>query len=540
VLDVFTGADNLNPVFDRQGNILFLSDRDGFRNLYRFEKASGKVFQLTDFLTGISGITPYAPALTASVKENLDRVIFTHYFKGGYNLYRAKTADLLNREVPADSINLAPATLMKLNRRSTDIVEANLSKLNALPDVPDSSLTAAAYRPKFKLDFITGGGGVGVGTGGYYGGGATTGVAGSVDMLFGDVTGDNQVYSSVFLNGEIYDAGAAFTYLNRKKRIGWGVGLSHLPYSSGRFGYAGIDTLEFDNDVKVPAAHYVRDIIRTFENKVSAFAQYPFSKTLRLEAGASFAFYNNRVDRFDQYYDRYGRLIYQERKKVNPEDVGLNLFKGSLGAANVALVGDNSYFGIASPTKGYRYRPSAERYFGDFSLYNLTADVRGYQYLKPVTLAFRAMHYGRYGKDANSFFSQFLGYPWFVRGYDFATASELLPLNNRSVDELFGSKILVSNFEVRLPFTGPEQLAAVKSKFFFTELALFVDGGLAWDTFDKTPDGALRSFNFKPLMSAGASLRFNLFGALILEPYYAFPLVKESRGTFGLNIVPGW
>jgi hypothetical protein len=44
----------------------------------------------------------------------------------------------------------------------------------------------------------------------------------------------------------------------------------------------------------------------------------------------------------------------------------------------------------------------------------------------------------------------------------------------------------------------------------------------------------------KPVFTAGASLRINLFGALIVEPYYAFPLVKGTRGVFGLNLLPGW
>ena len=44
----------------------------------------------------------------------------------------------------------------------------------------------------------------------------------------------------------------------------------------------------------------------------------------------------------------------------------------------------------------------------------------------------------------------------------------------------------------------------------------------------------------QPVFSAGASLRINLFGALILEPYYAIPLQKNAKGSFGLNLIPGW
>jgi len=35
-------------------------------------------------------------------------------------------------------------------------------------------------------------------------------------------------------------------------------------------------------------------------------------------------------------------------------------------------------------------------------------------------------------------------------------------------------------------------------------------------------------------------LRVNLFGALILEPYFARTLLKGGHFRFGLNIIPGW
>ncbi len=538
-LPIFIGADNLNPVFDNKGDILFLSDRDGFRNLYRYETATGKVFQQTKLLTGITGITPYAPAISASVKGRRDRVLYTHYSGGRYNIYRAKSEQFLNLEVPADSVDLTAATLPKVDPEATDIISINLPKLDKLKTLPAKEMTALNYRPKFKLDYVGGSGGVGVSTGSVYGG-STTGLAGGVDLLFGDILGDQQLFTSIFLNGEIYDFGGSVAYINRKKRFNWGVGLSHLPYSSGRFGYAGLSPLPGSNDTDIVFDHYILDRIRTFEEKLSVFAQYPFSKTTRLEGGVSFALYSNRVDRFDQYYDLFGRLIFQDRNKVNAEDVGLNLFNGKLASANVALVGDNSYFGIASPVKGYRYRIGVERYVGDFDFLNVTADVRKYVHLKPVTLAARVMHIGRYGNDANSFTDIFLGYPWYMRGYNFNTANAILQQNKRSIDELFGSKALLTNFEVRLPFTGPERLSAIKSRSFFSELTLFVDGGLAWDTFDAKGDPTLREFDFKPLFSAGASLRVNVFGAMILEPYYAWPLLSETKGVFGLNIVPGW
>jgi len=43
-------------------------------------------------------------------------------------------------------------------------------------------------------------------------------------------------------------------------------------------------------------------------------------------------------------------------------------------------------------------------------------------------------------------------------------------------------------------------------------------------------------------MSVGVSLRVNVFGAFVLEPYYAFPFQRKdvSGGVFGLTFAPGW
>jgi WD40 repeat protein len=552
-LGFFYGADNLNPVFDANGNILFLSDRDGYRNMYRYEPATGKIFQMTDFFTGISGITPYTPAISASVKEERDRIFFTHYFNGTHNIYKARSEDFINREVSdfqvkdntaneqvsADSVNMAPATLPKINRMATDLVDVNLPKLTKLPDIPLEAVKKVPYSPKFKLDYIAGGGGVGIGSGQMFGG-TTTGASGGVDMIFGDILGNHQLYSSVFLNGEIYDFGASVAYLNLKKRFNWGVGISHLPMQSGRFSPFYLDTLTFNDGTQAEVWHSTTDIARIFEEKVNVFAQYPFSKVLRLEGGASFAYYSNRLDRYDQYYSLGGSFIGQDRRKIDPEEAGWNLFKGALGSVNAGFIGDNSFFGIASPSKGYRFRLSGERYFGDYNFYNVVADARRYLFAKPFTFAARVMHYGRYGEDATTFYPIFLGFPWYMRGYEFGNSTEILRQNGRSLDELFGSKIALANLEIRVPFTGPEQLALIKSKFLFTELSVFTDAGLAWDTFKKPADGDQRQFDFSPLYSAGVSLRINFFGALVLEPYYAWPLLKETRGVFGLNIVPGW
>ncbi|MCR9290726.1 MAG: hypothetical protein NXI23_25415 [Bacteroidetes bacterium] len=535
-LDIFYSADNLNPIFNNENNIIFLSNRDGFRNLYKYETTSGKVFQLTDFMTGVSGITHYAPAISTSTKAKRNRMLFTHYFENGYNIYRAKPEDFLNKEVSPNSIDFTAATLPKVNKNANSLVDNNLNAINQnYQSLAKTETKSVNYQPKFKLDYIGGGAGVGVGVSQNFG--TQSGLQGGIDLLFGDMLGQHQIYSSIFLNGEIQDFGGTVNYLNKKGRVYWGVGLSHTPLRRDYFGQELIN-YQLDNGETITAIHEQYTTLRTFREQLSVLAQLPISKTLRLEGGLSLSSYANQVILTDLYYEaNTGIFLERNREKLKPEELGLNLFKGRLASTNIALVGDNSYFGIASPLAGHRYRLDIGRTFGDFNYFDLTADFRKYIYTKPVSFAFRAMHTGRYGKDANSdaLFTNYIGYPWYVRGYEFGSIQD-----GNLFQQLQGSKILVSNFEIRLPFTGPERLSMIKSKVFFSELALFADAGMAWSSFDEFKNDNL--LQPEPLLSVGASLRVNVFGAFILEPYYAFPLHEGAQkgGVFGLNIVPGW
>ena len=407
-----------------------------------------------------------------------------------------------------------------------------MNEIDEREDVPTSNFSTKEYRPKFQLDYIGGGAGVGVGN---TFGQTTTGMAGGVDALFSDILGNNTLYGGLSLNGEIYDFGGTLAYINKKNRIYWGGSISHRPFRTGSIAYGGIDTLNIGGGQGILAENIKLNLLRIFEDKASVFAQYPISKSMRVEVGSAFTRYSFRQDQFDNYYNSFGQLIYQERNKLDAPE-GFNLFN-----ANAALVGDNSRFGMASPMQGHRYRLGVERYLGEWNFTSATLDYRKYHWMKPVSLGFRVMHYGRYGKDADRLPSLYAGDPTLVRGYNFNNF-ERFQEYGLNLNQLTGSKILVSNFEVRLPFTGPEQLALIKSKFLFTELAFFVDGSVAWNDFNdfgSSSEGtsALRP---TPIFSTGVAGRINVFNALILEPYLAFPVQKNTRAVFGVNIVPGW
>ena len=183
------------------------------------------------------------------------------------------------------------------------------------------------------------------------------------------------------------------------------------------------------------------------------------------------------------------------------------------------------------------------RHFGAYDYYNATIDFRQYYWLEPVALAFRFMHFSQLGRDAQSFYPILIGQMGLVRGYDFNALQRLNDEYGLNFNNLSGLKIALTGFEVRLPFTGVNRLALIKSKLIMSELALFVDGGIAFDDYNsifiqKGDPG----YAYRPelVFSTGASIRINLFGAIILEPYWAWPLRRGSKVIFGLNLVPGW
>lgn len=600
MINVFPGADNMNPLFDSEGNIYFLSNRDGFRNAYKVEAATGQIYQLTDYQTGITGITQYAPAM--SIDRRRDYVVYSYFFNNGYTIYRARQDDFLRKEVSPDDVNFAAATLPRVNKRADMIVDDQLQNIGAMPTLPDAAFADVKYKPNFKLDYVSSGGiGAGVGTSNIFG--TTTGLAGSVMAGFSDILGNHNLYGVAAVNGEIYDAGGIIGYMNQKHRFLYGASLSHIPIPRFLGRQGGFTDLDIGNNQSLPVFEDAYIIERIFQEQLGVFAAYPFSSTLRLEGSVSYAFYNFRRDKISNYYEYivdpgsgqvfFGRQIGQDRNRI-PGPEGFNM-----GTVGTALVGDNSYFGITAPLTGYRYRIGVDQYFGDLQFLAPTIDLRGYKRLEPVTLAARAYHHGRYGGNSDEIFPLFIGAPWFVRGFNTRnlTGYELRFDNDSgkyyveeeniqtylqdrenavAFENLIGSKMLMGNFEVRIPFTGPERLSVLKSKFLFSDLNFFFDAGVAWydnDQFNKyvpelgadgqpIPIYVLKGTDdlfttlvdpvteqpiyysnkprIQPLMSIGASLRVNLFGQIILEPFYAIPLSKGVNSSFGLNILPGW
>lgn len=533
-LGFFPGANNLNPVFGASNDTLFfLSDRDGLRNLYSYSLSSRQIIQLTNLFTGIAGITLFSPAI--SVARQTGEVVYSYRASNEYSINKAKDQDFQHDSVSASAVAMEAALLPPSIRTGTDIVQANMTHPPGLSSAQTTS-AEVPYRPKFQLDYI-GSTGVGVQTGGPFG----TGLAGGVNGIFSDMLGNNQLFGAVSLNGEIYDLAGQFGYLNQENRLNWGAGISHIPYLSGAQ-YQYPDSIQTKNGDKAEVVNNSLDLLRTFQDQVSVYASYPFSTIRRIEAGGSFARYYYRLDRYTEYYDPVHYAYLGGKKEKQPSPSGFNF-----GQVYTALVGDNSSFGVASPLVGSRYRLEGAQYFGVVNLTNLTADYRKYFRFQPFTFATRNLYIGRFGKDAESGVLPplYLGYPFLVRGYEALAYANNTRQTSVSINDLIGSRIYVTNAELRLPFTGPERLSAIKSGFLLTELNLFTDGGIAWGNrnllSEQDKKGEVQRAS-RLIVSSGVSLRVNLFGALVIEPYYAIPWQNGgfANGSFGLNFTPGF
>jgi hypothetical protein len=555
-IKLFDGANNLNPEYSSDGTqIYFLSNRDGFRNMYRYTPATGKVEQMTNLFTGVCGITEYSPAL--SISNNND-IVYSYYRAQKYSIYNAKASDFSAIPVGGQDVNFSAGILPPARSVGVDLINSNLNNYLVYPKIPTDSIKEIPYKPKFKLDYLASSG-VGASVSQF-----GAGLAGGVQGVFSDILGRNQLYAGVAINGEIYDFGGQFVYINQEGRWNFGISISHLPYQTAN--YSVVPTLyPIGGGKTIPAINENYDLIRIFEDQVSLFTSYPITKKTRIEFGSGVAWYYYRVDRYTTTFDTLGNeLNYSHNHIPNSTynsqitNNGIILTPFTLYNVNTALVGDNSFFGVASPLKGYRYRLQAEYDFGTYQFFAPTIDIREYARVAPVTFAARLYGYGRFG-NTGTLYPLYIGYPFLIRGYEvqtFNNGSGKIPSNGFTSDQLSGNRIAVANFEVRLPFTGPEKLSQFKSKFLFTELNLFFDAGLAWDAGDhvkfqsgpdvigKTPGGLniYAQHQRVPATSAGVSLRVNMFGYFVLEPYLAVPFNRTdvTKPVFGLGFTPGW
>lgn len=548
VVDGSDTGKNINPQWTPDGQSLyFISDRTGIPNIYRVALNGGNVTQVTKLFTGVSGITGISPAISSA--QRADRLVFTVYEHNAYNIYTIdNTVQLAGTAPETPQLAAQGDPLPALLPPSPRPAEPAYNRVYALlhdasfgrpePEAV-STYAVAPYRTRLSLDYL---GqpqlGVAASSGPY----ARGGVYGGIGGIFSDVLGYHTIYGTVQAQGQLDEIGFNVVYLNQKHRWNWGASAQRVPYIAGGWQQGFDEQGDLHNQLVV---------YRYFDNSAYGIVQYPFSRVSRVELAGGVRHISQDIQVRDWTYSGNVLVDYNESKQ--------SLGSWNLGEATAALVYDNSINGYTSPIAGQRYRFEVAPTLGDLQFSSVTADYRKYFLLRPVTLAVRALHFGRYGRDEAVPSAVFLGYPSLLRGYSYGSVTDgcIAELDSNTqvgndcevYEQLFGSRIAVGNVELRIPLIrntlrGSVQVPPIEAIAFF-------DAGAAWGkvmqsdgtpitthlNFSRGPQGSFDQRGF--LTSGGVGARMNLFGYAVIEADYVHAF-ERGKSQWQFSFQPGF
>jgi len=320
--------------------LYFSSDRDGSSNIYRLNN-DGTINKITSLLTG---------AYDPRISPDGEHLVFTGYQDFGYHIYRTPLQDtiVLAADSPSDGQAMwRPGRLAQRHVKSSVRYKTEYSF--------DIAQSVIALDPVY-------------------------GSLGGLQVALSDMLGDNAFYFLLTNTAETKDEfltsfNAAVTYINKKRRLNWGVGLYHF-YDEYYNDYEG-----YFNERQVGGLVYVN---------------YPISKFSRIETINYFRYSNK------------DRWLFQYRRRA------------ALMSNFVSFVVDNSIWDVSGPIEGRRYnftlglttRLDEGRQYNRIGL----ADLRHYWRLgKYSAFASRLFAYSSTGIEPQRIY---FGGSWSFRGYD--------------------------------------------------------------------------------------------------------------------------
>lgn len=514
----FLRGKHLSPQVSADGrSVTFIAEPDGISNLYRMPIEGGPIEQLTDAPTGVAGITTTSPALSLA---STGRLAFSVFEDGGDSIY------ILDPDQTVALVAPQPTTVGAVlagKAASPGDVERMLDdSARGLPNADVKPASAPAHS-HLKLDALAQPS-VAAGVsqfGGFVGGGMAA--------SFSDMLGDRELYLGGYAGGKLADLQGEVEYANRRHRWNWAVAVAQVSDGVGFINAA-------QPEPGAPVT-FTTIIDRQTGPAVSGVTSYPLSKATRIEFVGDVRSLSFTEETITEVVSPDGFSLLSRTDTTANTESPLHLAQGS-----AALVHDTAYYGATSPIYGERYRIEVGQTAGTIGFSTVTVDWRRYFMPKrPITIAIRALHIGRYGSGAEDahLIPLFLGYPDLVHGYGFTsitpTECQTLQFGNCPLlDNLAGSRMLVGNLEVRAPlvglFRGDLQYGRLP-----LEVAAFMDAGVAWSS-NTLPTflGGTRN----AVRSVGGAVRFNMFGFAVLELSAAHPFDRPDRGLqwqFGLR-----
>jgi Tol biopolymer transport system component len=530
-----SGANQINPQWSPDGRSLyFIADAGGIPNLYRLRVGEGNIQALSNVQTGIAGVTPLSPAYSVAARSGA--IVYSMYADGGYELWRMESpAAEANTETQAKLAGLHAALLPPRVTDSGPVAAYLADARTGLP--PEGAQYASTpYRPGLRLTGVAPVAiGFGVSTfGPSFGGGTALQFRDPLDTRALDV----QV-AAITSNGTrnfLRGLTGVVSYQDLSHRWQWGLLGGQIPMLTGTYGVASAGTI---SGQPVVANQFLR--YWQLDREALGTLAYPINRSQRVEFAAGYQNIGFALESDTQIYSAITGVPLAQIVQDLPAPPSLNFATGM-----AALVYDTAIFGGTSPVRGQRYRLQAGASDGSLFFGTLLADYRRYEPLsRSFSLAFRIMHFGRYGSGANDPRLQdyFLGDPMLVRGYDLNSfrLEECGPRYNITgecpvFDRLLGSKIAAASGEARLELFGP--LGLVRRIPLPVELAPFYDAGYAWS---EPAGGTLQQTPRQAVTSEGATLRINIFGIVIGAVTYAIPNQRPLIGhVWEFDLLPGF
>jgi Tol biopolymer transport system component len=508
------GAKQVSPQWSPDGRaVYFVSDRGGVSNVYRFETESLELRQVTDVAGGVSGITATSPSLAVAARAGT--LAFSVYRNGNYEIQTVDAPRAAeSRLVPSEADVAVDVPAPPAGTLASYLADARMG----LPDA--SAFQIKPYNDRLQVESIIPP---------YIGATTSSGFGGivraSFGVTFGDLLRDRQL-QTVFRAGTTRnDFAAQLAYVNRKGQWNWGVTGGFVPT---RF-VGARRAIERSGDVVTRETSH----LRYMHQWAGLAARYNINRVRRVELNAG-------VRRTGFTWQNFTRVI-EDRKTVSrvldEVDAGTPAHFTELRAA---FVHDTAVNGPTGPVLGQRLRLEVEPALGGVTYADVRLDARRYVMpVRPVTLAVRVEHVGRYGPDSGDvrLTPLVLGLQTLVRGYDLnrfaidecgrsATSCSLL-------EELTGSRFALLNVELRAPVMG-----LLNGELDYGSLPIeaiaFFDAGLLWTRHAGQPVERDR------LRSVGAGARANV-GGVIVELTAARPFDRTEGGwTASILLRPGW
>lgn len=567
-------GNNASPQWSPDGgDIAFVSDRTGVSNVYLYNLAEQRAYQITDLFTGVQGITPLSPVL--SWAHGADKLAFVYYARDMFDVYtmdnpRGKKGNpwsppetVVAANARPDSLRAAPDSVVHDSAaapralestgsiyvtpqgfRPTDSTPAtdSLTKPISVIGLMDSTnfvlpdtteFTTRKYKISFQPDYVS------RPTIGYTRDNFGRGFYGGSAIQLSDMLGNHNLLFAAFINGRVTEALVNATYINMNKRLNWAVSVGQEPYyflEPSRIVVdsptAGVNTLE-------------TNIRRIVSRSISGFGYYPINRFQRIEFGLTASAVSDRLQQIREPYRAATGFPTEE-----PRSREIDLNGANYVVPSTALVFDNSLPGWVGPFYGKRWRLQASQAIGGWRFFEGLVDYRRYDKLVgPITFATRAFYFGRIGRDAERF-RVFLGNTDLMRGNTsgsyYRNECTTTDVNTETgcieLDRLVGTQLAVGSAEIRFPILTPD-MKFVPNGVPPIEGALFYDVGVTWNEGDRLSwkreagDDPVRVRT--PLQTFGASARMNLFGFVVLRLDYSIPQERRAiKGYWTLSLGP--